>query len=582
MLEQAWGRNKARRLLAAGIALLLLLSAFSPAARAASDATAEAAYAQEETGTYSWGGVPIGGGGYVTGIVVHPTEPDLVYIRTDVGGIYRWNETTASWKQLVGWADRSQINLYGGESIAIDPTDPDVVYAALGKYDYLRPSDIYKSTDRGETWTATGLNANGAQVRMAANGGNRTAGERLAVDPNDGSVVFFGSRYDGLFRSGEGAAPGSWTRVAGLPVAGSSPHGVTFVLFDPSSGSPGEGSAVIYAGVHNSGVYRSSDYGDTWTLLTGSPAQPLRAAVDPNGKLYVAHGAGLAAYESGAWSDRTPAADTGKTFGSIAIDPANPDRLIAARKLDSHGNPIYRSEDGGATWETVPYERDIRVPWMPDWHWSSATSALAFDPFRPGRVWLTDWYYPWRTEDIDATPTVWRNDAKGLETVVNVANLVSPPGGGTILHSGIADNGGVRSPIAGRSAGFHLLYGNGRHPRADDDRHRRAAARPELRRPRRDVRLERRRPRGSRFGRLFGRRRHELYGVRLAALQGSARRQSRGVGDLARRHRMGAADGRYPLYGRPRRDLAEGGRRAVRTADGQPYFRQLLSASVGR
>lgn len=429
-------------MLAAGIALLLLLSAFSPAARAASDATAEAAYAQEETETYRWGGVPIGGGGYVTGIVVHPTEPDLVYIRTDVGGIYRWNETTASWKQLVGWADRSQINLYGGESIAIDPSDPDVVYAALGKYDYLRPSDIYKSTDRGETWTATGLNANGAQVRMAANGGNRTAGERLAVDPNDGSVVFFGSRYDGLFRSGEGAAPGSWTRVAGLPVAGSSPHGVTFVLFDPSSGSPGEGSAVIYAGVHNSGVYRSSDYGDTWTLLTGSPAQPLRAAVDPNGKLYVAHGAGLAAYESGAWSDRTPAADTGKTFGSIAIDPANPDRLIAARKLDSHGNPIYRSEDGGATWETVPYERDIRVPWMPDWHWSSATSALAFDPFRPGRVWLTDWYYAWRTEDIDATPTVWRNDAKGLETVVNVANLVSPPGGGTILHSGIADNGG--------------------------------------------------------------------------------------------------------------------------------------------
>ncbi|MBB6695531.1 fibronectin type III domain-containing protein [Cohnella xylanilytica] len=432
--------------LTAALAVILLLMAVLPpipgtasvhAAGAEAD-TAAAAKAE----SYRWGSVPIGGGGYVTGIVVHPSEPDLVYIRTDVGGIYRWDETGAGWKQLVGWANRGEFNLYGGESIAIDPSNPNVVYAALGKYDYLQPSDIYKSTDRGETWTATGLKANGKQVRMSANGGNRTAGERLAVDPNDGSVVYFGSRYDGLFRSTEGAAPGSWTKVSGLPAANSAPHGVAFVLFDPASGSPGEGSAVLYAGVHNAGVYRSSDYGATWTLLAGSPAQPLRAAVDPFGKLYVAHNSGLAAFADDVWTHITPAADAGRTFGSVAIDPANPDRLIAARKLDSHGNPIYRSLDGGATWEKVPFARDIRVPWMPDWHWSSATSALAFDPFRPGRVWLTDWYYAWRTEDIYASPTVWRNDARGLETVVNVANLVSPPGGGAVLHSGIADNGG--------------------------------------------------------------------------------------------------------------------------------------------
>ncbi|MDF2671372.1 MAG: hypothetical protein K0R67_3678, partial [Paenibacillus sp.] len=395
-----------------------------------------------EQDSYEWSNVPIGGGGYVTGLVVHPKEKDLAYIRTDVGGIYRWDEPNKKWKQLVGFADRSQINLYGVDSIAIDPSDPDVLYAALGKYDYWTPSDIFKSKDRGETWTRTHLQADGKDVPMYANGPARTV-ERIAVDPNDGNVIYFGSRTKGLYRSTSAANSGSWTSVASFPaVNDTSKSGITFIVFDPRTGSPGSKSQTLYVGVYNGGVYKSEDGGASWSLLPGSPSKPVRAVIDPNGKLYVTHGTGLAKLDGENWLNITPAADAGQIFGAITIDPGNPDIVMTARKVDGHGNPIYRSTDGGVHWNQVQYTRNIMTPWMPDWHWSSATSSVVIDPFDSKKVWLTDWYYAWTTEDITASPSVWTNYAQGLETTVNVSNLISPVSGPAVLHSGIADNGG--------------------------------------------------------------------------------------------------------------------------------------------
>src|SRR5262249_49149380 len=101
---------------------------------------------------YTWRNLEWGGGGYVNGIVAHPSAPNLLYIRTDVGGCYRWDAAAERWIPLLDWLPHSMQNLYGGESIAIDPTNPNIVYFAGGMFKWWRggPWDVLKSTDQGK------------------------------------------------------------------------------------------------------------------------------------------------------------------------------------------------------------------------------------------------------------------------------------------------------------------------------------------------------------------------------------------------------------------------------------------------
>ncbi|MEH2175579.1 hypothetical protein [Nostoc sp.] len=86
------------------------------------------------TSDYQWANVSIGGGGFVTGIYLHPLERDLAYIKTDNGGFYRWNSKDYKWIPLTDKFRLQQSNYYGGEALALDPNNPNIVYIAAGKY----------------------------------------------------------------------------------------------------------------------------------------------------------------------------------------------------------------------------------------------------------------------------------------------------------------------------------------------------------------------------------------------------------------------------------------------------------------
>ena len=230
------------------------------------------------------------GGGFVDGIVFHPAEKGLRYARTDIGGAYRWDESAKEWKPILDWVPYKDTNLMGVESIAVDPSDAKRVYLACGMYTNATSPNAasLRSDDRGETFQRADM-----PFKMGGNEDGRGNGERLAVDPNDGRVIYFGSRLAGLWQSVDRGA--TWSKVTGFPDVHEAPatrpatrpagrfgrfgfaprsSGIVFVLFDPRSGSAGTRSSIIYAGVslmNRPNLFRSNDGGETWAPVPGEP-----------------------------------------------------------------------------------------------------------------------------------------------------------------------------------------------------------------------------------------------------------------------------------------------------------------------
>ena len=107
--------------------------------------------------------VKIGGGGFVTGIVIHPDSADIMYARTDVGGLYRWDTAEQDWHQLISRESVGQKVSLSVESVALDPNNPNIVYAATGSRGTDSPTvfvsgeidcqlGVFGSTDSGNTW----------------------------------------------------------------------------------------------------------------------------------------------------------------------------------------------------------------------------------------------------------------------------------------------------------------------------------------------------------------------------------------------------------------------------------------------
>src|SRR5688572_27593768 len=224
---------------------------------------------------YTWKSVHIVGGGFVDGFVFHPTAKDVVYARTDMGGAYRRNPQTRRWEPLLDWVPYADLNLMGVESIAVDASDPGKVYLACGTYTSKDVPDgaVLRSSDRGQTFQRTNV-----PIKFGGNEAGRGNGERMAVDPNDGRILFLGTRKGGLWRSADGAV--TWTKVTTFPAdvlqlpaeeaklpawSGGGRSTIVFVVFDPRSGSKGNASQRLFAGVSvmgRPGILRSDDGGN--------------------------------------------------------------------------------------------------------------------------------------------------------------------------------------------------------------------------------------------------------------------------------------------------------------------------------
>jgi len=237
---------------------------------------------------YVWKNAKIVAGGFITGIIFSPLEKDLAYVRTDMGGAYRFDAATKKWIPITDWVGPRNGNFNGPESIALDPTDVNKVYLALGTYGG-GPACIARSSDRGKTFQIANVS-----FKMGSNEDGRGVGERLAVDPGSPNILYFGSRHEGLWTSVDSAA--TWKKVASFPLpGGAGKAGLSFVLFDTRKAPAKEPTASIYVGCADPGdsaLYHSADGGKTWKAVAGTPKGLLaqRGAIDADGTLYVTFG----------------------------------------------------------------------------------------------------------------------------------------------------------------------------------------------------------------------------------------------------------------------------------------------------
>ncbi|KAF7986251.1 hypothetical protein HWV62_38725 [Athelia sp. TMB] len=229
--------------------------------------------------TYTWNNVKIGGGGgFVPNIIFNPSQKGLAYARTDIGGAYKLNPDD-SWTPLLDFANNTNWHYWGTDALATDPVDPTRVYLAVGMYtNSYDPNNgaILASTNQGSSWTANPL-----PFKVGGNMPGRGMGERLAVDPNDNSILYFGARSGhGLWKSTNYGA--TWTNVTSFTSTGnyapdptdttgynSDLIGIAWVTFDSTSGTSGTPTPRIFVGVASTGVtniYVSENAGSTCTL----------------------------------------------------------------------------------------------------------------------------------------------------------------------------------------------------------------------------------------------------------------------------------------------------------------------------
>lgn len=433
---------------------------------------------------YQWKNVQMAGGGFVDGIVFHPAEKELCYCRTDMGGAYRRNAKTLRWEPLLDWLSYEDMNLVGVESIALDPADPNRLYLACGTYTNDRTSNgaILRSDDRGKTFQRTDV-----PFKMGGNEDGRGNGERMAVDPNNGNILYLGTRHAGLWKSADRAM--SWTQVNSFPDVTETPpdslknerdimrwrfmnqgSGIIFVIFDPTSGDSGKESSTIYVGVslmNRDNLFRSTDGGKTWQPVPGQPQnyRPTHAVLASNGNLFVTYGnaPGPSRMTNGAvwkfntktseWTDITPDKPSkNRQFGyaAVSVDAQHPNALIVSsfnRYGIEKGDEIFRSLDAGKTWNKVfaggalfnysaaPYVKRTGVHWMFD---------IEIDPFNSDHAMFTTGYGGHETFDLtdmdNGKPTRWTVMSTGIEETVAL-DLLSPPKGAHLI-SAIGDYGG--------------------------------------------------------------------------------------------------------------------------------------------
>ncbi len=136
-----------------------------------------------------WKPLEMHGGGKVTGLIFHPTDSDIIYNRTDVAGLNVSTDRGYTWRSLTLNVPKDNPHNFTTRNLAIDPSNPDIMYYSSGNAPSGTGSSIFRSTDAGNSWSRISN-----PVQFSGNGELRWGDETLIIHPTNTSNLYVGGQ----------------------------------------------------------------------------------------------------------------------------------------------------------------------------------------------------------------------------------------------------------------------------------------------------------------------------------------------------------------------------------------------------
>lgn len=344
----------------------------------------------------AWTNVGPGGGGWIQSLTADPRDPNTVYLGCDVGGFYRSRDGGATWS-----IHNTGLDDYFVQCIAVHPRDSHIILLGM-------EGGVFKSTDGGDTWKAARQGFPPPQrYSFAAPIG------ALAFDPVHPNVVYAGIGRPRVGKDGKGQIYKSTDTGASWTLC--TPAGMLDAAAVVSGLAVAPDSSYILAAT-DKGFYRSQDGGATWAAANGglphfdavqvaiAPSQPqtvyctLRTTArddrawnggvfrsEDGGRTWENHSHGLATRVG---KTGEPAGMT-SSYGEITIDPRDPATVyVGDRSWVSAG--LYKTTNGGRDWarctEHTGDKKNMDYGWITQW--GPSAESLALSPAAPERLWF--------------------------------------------------------------------------------------------------------------------------------------------------------------------------------------------------